>query len=136
MSQTRAFQQMAAMENQAALEDIYNRMVQMAESGAREKEETTIVKYSPKEQNEEIQHVKDQLRENKEKINQMPLAASIWTEGRKGKTTVQLVNEILEEYKASGYQVHRMGYGTVLFEKKKLKMQCIMSIQMKNMLLF
>lgn len=105
----------------AALEDIYNRMVKMAENGAQEKEETTIVKYSPKEQNEEIQHVKDQLRENKEKINQMPLAASIWTEGRKGKATVQLVNEILEEYKASGYHVERMGYGTVLFGKKEIE---------------
>lgn len=122
LGKTRAFQQMEAMgKNQAALEDIYNRMVKMAENGAQEKEETTIVKYSPKEQNEEIQHVKDQLRENKEKINQMPLAASIWTEGRKGKTTVQLVNEILEEYKASGYQVDRMGYGTVLFGKKEIE---------------
>ncbi len=122
LSRTRAFQQMEGLaKDTAALEDIYNRMVKMAENGAQEKEETTIVKYSPKEQNEEIQHVKDQLRENKEKINQMPLAASIWTEGRKGKATVQLVNEILEEYKASGYQVERMGYGTVLFGKKEIE---------------
>ena len=42
LGKTRAFQQMEGMEkNQAALEDIYNRMVQMAENGAQQQAEET-----------------------------------------------------------------------------------------------
>ena len=58
LSRTRAFQQMEGLaKDTAALEDIYNRMVQMAENGAQERQ-AEKTSFSVKEENEHYDHSK------------------------------------------------------------------------------
>ncbi len=64
--------------------------------------------------------LKEQLQQNKDAINQMPVAAVIKTEGRKGKSDAMLTKEILSEFKATGYEVERQGFGIVHFGTREI----------------
>lgn len=65
---------------------------------------------------QEIESIKNQLRA--EKVNRLPVVAAVWTKGKQGRSDSQLTKEVMEEYKASGYEVDRQGFGLVDFGEK------------------
>lgn len=119
LGKTRAFQQMEAMgKNQAALEDIYNRMVQMAENGAQEKQrEDGLIRYSPK--SEESMSIKEQIRKHLQEINERGIIKEVQVDTTKAANKREMRQEMMDYFSQFGYKVERAKFGTVEIDKKQ-----------------
>lgn len=119
LGKTRAFQQMEAMgKNQAALEDIYNRMVQMAENGAQEKQrEDGLIRYSPK--SEESMSIKEQIRKHLQEINERGIIKEVQVDITKAANKREMRQEMMDYFSQFGYKVERAKFGTVEIDKKQ-----------------
>lgn len=77
-----------------------------------------VVRYSASDNgNEEISHIKNQVRANIDAIKKLNSVVDIRTEGRAEKGKAALVDEVMEEYKATGYTVDRQGFGLIDFSR-------------------
>lgn len=119
LGKTRAFQQMEAMgKNQAALEDIYNRMVQMAENGTQEKQrEDGLIRYSPK--SEESMSIKEQIRKHLQEINERGIIKEVQVDTTKAANKREMRQEMMDYFSQFGYKVERAKFGTVEIDKKQ-----------------
>ena len=119
LGKTRAFQQIEAMgKNQAALEDIYNRMVQMAENGAQEKQrEDGLIRYSPK--SEESMSIKEQIRKHLQEINERGIIKEVQVDTTKAANKREMRQEMMDYFSQFGYKVERAKFGTVEIDKKQ-----------------
>lgn len=116
-----SWKQMDALaKDRKSLQTIYDMMMSVMERGTEDVADTDVVKMSAKESanDQEIAHIKDQLIANRDAVNRLPVVATVWTKGRTGRSDAQLTKEVLESYKASGYEVDRQGFGVVDFGEK------------------
>lgn len=119
LSRTRAFQQMEGLaKDTAALEDIYNRMVQMAENGAKEKQrEDGLIRYSPK--SEESMSIKEQIRKHLQEINERGIIKEVQVDTSKAANKREMRQEMMDYFSQFGYKVERAKFGTVEIDKKQ-----------------
>jgi len=120
---SRSWVQMDALKNdRQTLQEMYDRMMAIMEKPAENREQDAkVVKLSAKDDSDaEVNSLKEQLRANADAINKLPTAASVITQGRQGRSDAQLTKAILDEYKASGYEVERQGFGKVSFGEREV----------------
>ena len=122
-TRSQSWAQMDALKNdRELLQGMYDRLMAVMEKPAEASDgETRVVKLSAKDESDsESQSLKEQLRANSEAINRLPVVASVRTAGRQGRSDAQLTKEILAEYKASGFEVERQGFGKVSFGEREV----------------
>ncbi len=76
-------------------------------------------RYSDK-NSDESESIKVQLKNNQEKLDAMDVIASVNT-SKKFKNAKDAYDWAVEQLKQSGYKVDRMGFGTVIFDEKRLR---------------
>lgn len=70
--------------------------------------------------NEEGTSIKEQIKQNQGKLNNMNVIASINT-SKKFKNAKEALEWAVNQLKSSGYKTERQGFGTVIFDEKRLR---------------
>lgn len=79
--------------------------------------ELSVTKYSRSEKNTDAEPIREQIRNNLEILNEMEVVANITSDGFKGKTDKQILDEVANEYKKIGMGVDRQGFGFISIEE-------------------
>lgn len=78
---------------------------------------SSAIKYSRKTQRKDIVSIKEQIKQNIHALNKMEPVARIKSEGFRGKTDKQILDDVVGEYKKYGMGVDRQDFGFISLEE-------------------